>query len=234
MIPVKGKKQKVVINPENVLAFEVTDEDMQTFYAEDEYKYLIHYIRAFPEGRVPIMQYLLIRFHPLIIKVSGRYVKVLDMEWRDLISFTRCKFIELIYRFKLRSSLYFRTYIETALRRAVYDRVLYETRRKSLLAAQSVEEIHNNAESHPLPAELTCQAENPHEDLKGVLHKINEFVLASPEVTAQDKIIYGLRFIEGNSLQETCKKLKLPSFVVVDRQKHIRKVLQEYAKKCLV
>lgn len=228
----KTKKHRVVIDPNNVLPFEVCEHSLQ-YYDQDEYKYLLHYARAFPDGRIPVVQYLLIRFHPLIIKTCGHYHTALEMEWRDLISFARQKFIELLYRFKLDSSLYFRTYIETALRRAIYDRVLFESRRKLLLKATSLEALHET-DAFMQHKELILDAVEPAEDYGDILKKLLRFVETSQELTEEDRTLFRLRFIEGCSLQQAGTKLKLASFYVVTRQRYIRKVLGEYAQKYLL
>lgn len=227
----KSKKRRVIVDPSNLLPFEVP-EDARVFYRDDEYKYLIHYARSFPTGQVPVFQYLMVRFHPLIIKTSGHYFSVLGMEWRDLISFTRQKFLELVYRFNLKSSLYFRTYIQTALRRAVYDKVLFEARRKELSKAVSLNHI-NRSDEELHQKELSVMPVNS-EDSALVLSKILHFVEITDELTEEDRLIFKLRFIEHSTIEETKVLVKQPNFYIVARQRVIRAVLKKYAQEKLL
>ena len=235
----KNKKRRVIIEPENVLPFDVSPEAL-VFYKQDEYKYLIHYARSYPEGMIPIVQYLLLRFHPLIIKISGHYFPALDMEWRDLISFTRQKFIELVYRFNLCSSLYFRTYIQTALRRAIYDRVLFESRRKALLNATSLDAwsqnpgSEGNPEHYALDGSLSQEPEYPTEDFSLILEKVIAYVAEDQLFTLEDRHLFKLRFLEGCSLEQIRSKLGKPNFYIIARQRYIREHLIAFAQKYLI
>lgn len=241
----KKNRRKVVINPDDLLPFEVTEE-LRVLYRDDEYKYLIHYARAFPTGQIPVLQYLLIRFHPLIIKLSGYYFQVLGMEWRDAISFSRQKFLELIYRFKLNSSLYFRTYIQIALRRALYDRVLFESRRKELSKATSLDNVPKEG-NDIYPNELKV-FQGSSEDAALVLKKLVSFVGTSERFSKEDKLIFKMRFMERATIENTKKalkieakisktnvnKLKYTNLYILTRQRAIRDILKQYAQQKLI
>jgi len=126
------------LNRLNVLPFYLSEE-LQELYDQDEYKYLIHLLKCNPNDEHRILQYLLLKFHPLIIKTCSKYSKLIPMDWMDLIGFGRYAFIELIYRFNLGGTLYFRTYIPLALSRALNDLYVYLSRRWGMNSATSLD-----------------------------------------------------------------------------------------------
>lgn len=226
------ERRRITIDTAAYLPFEVTP-TARALYEQDDYKYLVHYIRACPDGQIPALQFLLLRFHPLIVKLCGRYNTAMNMEWNDLINFARQKFIELIYRYNLNSSLYFRMYIATALRRALYDKVLFELRRKKLSQAVSFDGADADALLGDAAA-VTYKPEEELEDVAAVAGELVRFVKTTAELSPLEKRLFALRFVQGLHLKEVCKQLDIASFNAVALQRKVRKVLQAHARKHLV
>src|SRR6266481_2826151 len=106
---------KLKLDRTRVLSFYLNDSQIR-LYEQDIYKYLIHLLKIFPTDEFRIIQFLLLQFHPLIICICRKFHgKKIMLDWTDLISFARYCFVELVYRFNLDSTLYFKTFIPLAL-----------------------------------------------------------------------------------------------------------------------
>ena len=131
----KKPETQLKLDRTRVLSFYLSPEQKH-LYDQDDYKYLIHLLRIFPTDEFRIVQYLLLKFHPLILRVAHKYAKKgIALDWLDLVSFTKYSFVELVMRFTLESTLYFKTYIPLALDRAVNDWHIYDIRRRAILNA---------------------------------------------------------------------------------------------------
>jgi DNA-directed RNA polymerase specialized sigma24 family protein len=203
---------------------------MRTLYQRDDYKFIIHYIRAFPDGDIPAMQYLLVSFHPLVVALCGHYSHYIKLEWRDLLSFAMQRFIELVYRYPIQSGLYFRTYIQIALRRAIRDKVLFESRRHLLHAAvslQDTKEGETEDSSHHNDPSLSVKME--HEGTYEVAQKLVAFAMRYNGFTRQDRLIFEYRILRGMSIHDTSQKTLIPSAIIQLRDPFIRKTLKSHA-----
>ncbi len=122
--------------------YEVTrelPEEHLALYAQDDFKYLIHVLRTDPSDPFRILQFLTVRFYPLLVSTCGKYSKSgLKGSWLDLISQAKTRFVILVYQFKLDGTLYFRQYITTALDRYFCTYLSYIIKRKSVLDTISI------------------------------------------------------------------------------------------------
>src|ERR1700723_1818673 len=141
----RGNKKvhtKLLLDRDRVLPFYLTPRQYE-IYQHDDYKYLIHLLKIYPTDEFHIIQYLLLKFHPLILNTCHKfYAKKINMDWTDLISFARYSFVELVLRFNLNSTLFFKTFIPLALDRAINDFLLYDIRRKSIRSAIRLDRLH--------------------------------------------------------------------------------------------
>ena len=154
------------INRENVISPYLTPQ-IKAIYDADPYKYLIHVVKAFPDDRYRIIQFLVLKFHPLLLKVCQKYVKKnIAMDWTDLLSFAKYSFVELIYRFDLNSTLYFCTYMPLALDRALNDYHVYDLRRTGLENATKLEDLQMEARETLLQESLDIQGVSEEEPMR--------------------------------------------------------------------
>jgi hypothetical protein len=193
------------LDRERVLPFYLTVQE-RALYDQDDYKYLIHLLKVFPTDEFHILQYLLLKFHPLIIKVCRKYyAKKIDLDWTDLISFARYSLVELVLRFDLTSTLYFRTYIQLALDRAVNDYHVYDIRRHRIRNAIRLDKVPDKEiylrEQHTfLNQDMPLETEHPAGSIKDYRDECIHFVEKHPRFSIQDKDLFYRHFVKHEDL----------------------------------
>lgn len=180
-------------------------------YIEDEYKYLVHLFRLYSTDEFHILQYLLLKFHPLILSICFKYSKrQVSMDWRELVSFARSIFAELVMRFDLNDTLYFRTYLRLALDRALSDRFLFEDRRKSLTSAirLDVAEEHER-DAYMMQHATFTNVETENTNVTGLMEDSLVLIEASPDLTPMAKWVFVQTFVQDKTLQEIASMIGL-------------------------
>lgn len=183
------RKPKTILKLDrrNLLPFYLTHEQ-KALYDADEYKYLVHLLKVTSDDNLCILQYLLLKFHPLILKTCFIFIKRIPIDWIDLISFAKNSFIELIYQFDLDSSLYFRKYMSMALPRAINDYCVYEIRRGKLHSAIRLDELQISEQEALIKDQALLEGES--EELKGQKREIVQFLAETEKLDAfQKKVI---------------------------------------------
>lgn len=230
-IGTKKQHVQVRLDRNNVTAPYLSPEEVE-LYERDEYKYVIHLLKTQPNDEYRILQFLLLKFYPLIVKTAARYSKVLSLDWTELISFTRHAFIELVYRFNLSGTLYFKTYIPIALRRALYDYLLYEKRRHSLLAAvhlDSMEAPVKEAVVHEAQPLLDWDSSHPQAAMfASCKEEIRKFVESSPELVDRDRVIFFSLFYQGKSADATAQQLRTSAAEIRKSQQFTLEVVRDH------
>jgi hypothetical protein len=195
-------------NRDNVLPPFITAEQL-VLYEKDPYKYIIHLLRTSPEDDFHVLQFLYLKFYPLVIKICGHYRSMLEMDWVELVSFTKNLFMELVFRFDLNSTLYFRTYMPIALSRALYDHYAFEQRRSGLLTASSldsVEEIKADTLIREHHENHTSGFSN--EYLKECKEEIGHFLETCPTLNQVEKQMFTDIYIYGKDITEVASGLQ--------------------------
>ena len=183
----KKARTLLKLDRDNVVPFYLTMEQV-ALYNQDDYKWLIHLLKVFPDDQFQILQYLLLKFHPLIIKTCSTYARKITIDWMDLISFARHSFIELIYRFNLDSTLYFKMYITLALPRAINDYCVYDNRRQQLHNAIRLDELPQTTREEIIGANEEIYG--PAVDLQQKKLEFIEFIEHCPQVPPLDRQIF--------------------------------------------
>lgn len=209
-----------------VLPFYLTQEQI-ALYDQDIYKYLIHLLRCFPEDIFHITQFLLLQFWPLIIRTCGRY-KDMPYDWTDILAFGRYSFMELILRFDLNSTLYFKTYIPLALDRACNDLRIYDQRRKGLLNAIRLDQV-SNYERDAIMQEHTAvsnleNSEYSQDDLQDYKDECLHFVERNKGIDPIDKYVFLEHYMRNRDLADIAKGKKL---TLEDARSRLARVLAE-------
>lgn len=232
----KKPETQLKLDRDRVLPFYITPEQAAR-YAEDEYKYIIHLYRLFPTDEFHVLQFLLLKFHPLILKICHKFhEKKIELDWMDLVSFARYSFVELVMRFDLNSTLYFKTYIPMALDRAVNDFHIYDIRRKNLIGAIRLDALTPPAREALLQeyADITNQNTESTDQPANLLadYKVEciHFVEIHPEITPQDKEIFLGYYLRGQEIEEVARKANLSpevtkrrlATVMLEVKEHIR------------
>lgn len=210
----RGQKKQATqlkLDRDRVLSFYLTPEQKE-LYDQDDYKYLIHLLKIFPTDEFHIIQYILLKFHPLIIKVCRKfYLKKIDMDWMDLISFARYSVVELVLRFDLSSRLYFRTYLPLALDRAVNDYFVYSMRRRGLRNAVRLDTIpsadqDNVLREHANFSNLDIEEQtHPAGAIKDYRDECLHFIESHTEFTIPEKELFLRHFIRHEELEDIIK-----------------------------
>lgn len=233
----RGNKKahtKILLNRENVLAPYLSPRQAE-IYAEDEYKYLIHLLKLFPTDEFKITQYLLLKFHPIILIICKKYyMKKINLDWLDLISFARYSFIELVLRFNLNSTLYFKVFIPLALDRAINDFLLYDMRRIRLRNALRMDKMTTEDRDSILEEhQIVTNKEN--KDLEISSGKIDEyrtecveFVKSHSGFTPMEKHIFLENYIRNKPLIQICKSRNFAVEKVAPRMQEILEELRDH------
>lgn len=159
-----------------------------------------------PNDELKILQYLLLKFYPLIIKTSKKYSKMLRMDWSDTVAFTKHAFVELIYRFDLSSTLYFKAFMPLALKRALYDYFLYIDRRSAIYGAQRLDSLPLGIKESVIhDSQKFYSTENKKQELQDFKAEIKELVITGNYTELQKNIFLAVYF-HGLSINEAAKK----------------------------
>jgi RNA polymerase sigma factor (sigma-70 family) len=213
------KKDKTLqkLDRSRVLPFYITREE-SILYDRDSYKYLIHALKCFPNDQYHILQYLLLKFHPLIISLCRKYEsKGIMMDWLDLVSFARASFVELIYRFDLTSGIYFPTYIPIALDRCIRDYHMYHIRRKALMRCSvSMDSLPENMQHSIINTHMDCNDHGSpqHEQveqaqfLSHCKEEIFHFI-EKRNTSERSKLAFKLVYFEGKTIPEVALELEM-------------------------
>jgi RNA polymerase sigma factor (sigma-70 family) len=198
-----------------VLPLYITD-DQRQLYEKDHYKYLIHVLRTQPHDELRILQFLFLKFYPLVVKICKHYRNLLSLDWIDLISYAKQQFIELIYRYDLGSTLFFRTYMPIALSRTIHDYYLYENRRKGVLGAESLdgmEEFYREGQMED--AANFSNNEDEQLDLQAQAKiEIKNFIDTCPKLTTWQREIFRRIYFQNEPIQELAGKLQTTTLAI--------------------
>jgi hypothetical protein len=215
---VRGAKKlhtRLLLDRERVLPFYLTPRQKE-LYDQDDYKYLIHLLKIYPTDEFHIIQYLLLKFHPLIIIICKKYLsKQINMDWTDLISFARYSFVELVLRFNLNSTLFFKTFIPLALDRAINDFLLYDIRRKGLRNAVRLDSLHFQDKDHLLQENCLVQNKDNRETETHTSHvdeyrkECISFVETLTGYTALEKQVFLENYVRNKALIVICRERNL-------------------------
>ncbi len=222
-----SKKARTIakLDRDNTLPFSITAEQ-KFLYDQDDYKYLIHLMRVFPNDEFMILQYLIVKFHPLVIKTCHKFNRKINIDWLDLIGFARHCFIELVYRFDLNSTLYFKMYISLALPRAINDYYVYDKRRTSLNQATRLDELPQGSREALIEANYDiygCDERTEQQDLK---LELVEFI-NSQSIPPIDKKVFA-DFASNIDLNTIAKKHALPLSTVKTITASCSQMAKEY------
>lgn len=198
-------------------------------YEQDIYKYLIHLLKIFPTDEFHVVQFLLLQFHPLILRVCRKFnAKNIQLDWMDLVSFARYCFVELLYRFDLNSTLYFRTFIPLALDRAINDYLMYDLRRKALFNSVRLDQLTVGEKDTVLKEHSEISgyenSDTSNEALKAYKDECIHYVEKHTEIAIEDKDIFLEHFLRGVDLSTIAKQKRLPLHLV---RKKLSLVLEE-------
>ena len=193
------------LNRENVISPYLTPQ-LRIIYDADPYKYLIHLVKAFPDDRYRVIQFMTLKFHPLLLKVCQKYVKKnIDLDWTDLLSFAKYSFVELIYRFDLNSTLYFCVYMPLALDRALNDYHVYNLRRQNLENAIRLEDMQMETKETLIQESYDIQGLSPEDGNAEVMmdsiieykQECLQFVELVPDMLPEEKALL-VSYLNGN------------------------------------
>lgn len=216
-----------------VLPFYLTPEE-KALYDQDDYKYLIHLYRLFPTDHFHVLQYLMLKFHPLILRVCSKYHnRGIGLDWAELVSFARHAFVELIMRFTLKSTLYFRTYIPLALDRAVNDRFIYAMRRLPLTGAVRLAPMEPQVQD-ALLEESNQFLNTDGEDEAAFLSMMQEvlgFVDGHYDFTPQERAIFREFYVTQLPIDEIALKRNMRPDVTQKKLKRVLRITKEHVKK---
>jgi hypothetical protein len=212
---VRGNKKahtRLLLDRERVLPFYITPKQKE-LYDRDDYKYLIHLLKIYPTDEFHIIQYLLLKFHPLIIKTCKKYLtKKINMDWTDLISFARYSFVEMVLRFNLNSTLFFKVFIPIALDRAMNDFLLYDARRKGLRNAVRLDTMHYQDKDNLLRENCLVQNKD-NRDVETHNTHVDEyrkeciyFVKALPGFNPMEKLVFLENYVNNKALVQICRE----------------------------
>ena len=204
--------------------------DEKKLYDADEFKYIIHVLKMYPSDPFHILQYLMLRFHPMIIGTCKKYLeKQIAMDWLDLLSFARYSFVELVMRFNLDSTLFFKKYIPMALDRALNDYHIYDIRRRDLVHAIQLDALP----AHEQDAVLAAQDDLLNQDNTESNYNQNELAMfreevlryleTAPELKPLDRQIFRSHFLDGLKVQEVAARLGLTTDKV---KSHLHEALE--------
>jgi hypothetical protein len=234
---VRGNKKthtKLLLDRERVLPFYITQEQRE-LYEADEFKYLIHLLKVYPTDEFHIIQYLLLKFHPLLINTCKKfYAKKINLDWTDLLSFARYSFVELILRFNLNSTLFFKTYIPLALDRAINDFLLYDIRRLGLQNAVSLDSLPFQERELFLRENVIVQNKDNretecHEDhVDEYRAECVTFVRKLPNFTHLEKQVFIENFVKNKALIQICKDKRLSFEIYSPKMVEILEEVKEH------
>ena len=206
---------RLLLDRERVLPFYVTPRQAE-LYKLDDYKWLIHLLKVYPTDEFHIIQYLLLKFHPLIINICKKYLnKKINMDWTDLISFARYSFVEMVLRFNLNSTLFFKVFIPIALDRAMNDFLLYDARRKGLTNAVRLDNLRFQDRDMLLQENCLVQNKDNKEVEKNTTHvdeyrkECISFVENLPGFTNLEKQVFLENYVKNKALIVICRERNL-------------------------
>jgi len=138
----------------------------------------------------------------------------------DLISFARYSFVELVLRFPLNSTLFFKVFMPIALDRAVNDFLLYDTRRRSLRNALRLDNLQTQDRDSLFEEHNTVLNKNNREvedhgsHIEEYRTECIEFIKRHKKFSALDKQLFLENFVKNKALVQICKDRNLDIEVV--------------------
>lgn len=225
----RGEKKAITqqkMDRQNILPFWITPAE-KVLYDQDDYKYLIHLYRIFPTDEFHILQFLLLQFHPLILRVSAKYQqKGIALDWVDIVSFARYSFVELVHRFNLDSTLYFKTYIPLALDRALNDWMIYDIRRRDLLGASRLDSLPAATRDAVLESGMQdVNTDEMSEEVQaGWRAECLSFVDHHPDFLDSDRQLFRAHYLNGQQAAALAREHSLPTEVI---KRRLSRVMQE-------